>query len=259
VSLREAVKNGPRMQQARAAHTEAQIRLAETRAKAAHDKAAGLKRRVKGDGPLAKSRKLRADALEAAADRHRAKANQMQADLAKTRAAEAAKHRKHVKRTVASTSASGLVPNDQAHPGRAKPGQAARPIQSPGDADAHRAWANLPATVRSPIDMPLPTKGHPMTGTVSGEAVNIEQTRANLDQLKSQVTDVRGSFEATSGSLASGGLNQLAGSLASADDALDSVLTQIEAAEKHLSDQEAIAEAAQAAGEMHGDKSFYGA
>jgi hypothetical protein len=212
---------------------------------------------------LAKSRKLRADALEAMADRHRAKANQLQADLAKTRAAEAAKHRKHVKRTVASTAASGLVPNDRARPGRAKPGQVAKTAgQSPGDADAHRAWASLPATVRSPIECPsrcpAQPKGTPAM-TVSGEAVNIEQTRANLDQLKSQVTDVRGSFEATSGSLASGGLNQLAGSLASADDALDSVLTQIEAAEKHLSDQEAIAEAAQAAGEMHGNKSFYGA
>lgn len=247
MSLREAVKNGPRMQQARAAHTEAQIRLAETRAKAAHDKAAGLKRRAKGDGPLAKSRKLRADALEAIADRHRAKANQLQAALAKTRAAEAAKHRKHVKRTVASTAASGLVPNDQARPGRAKPGQVAK--------TAGQAAGPTQPKVASPAA--AQPKGRPMTA-VSGEAVNIEQTRANLDQLKSQVTDVRGSFEATSGSLASGGLNQLAGSLASADDALDSVLTQIEAAEKHLSDQEAIAEAAQAAGEMHNDTAFYG-
>jgi hypothetical protein len=248
VSLREAVKNGPRMQQARTAHTEAQIRLAETRAKAAHDKAAGLKRRAKGDGPLAKSRKLRADALEAMADRQRAKANQLQADLAKTRAAEAAKHRKHVKRTVASTAASGLVPNDRARPGRAKPGQVAK---TTGQA----AGPTQPKVASPAAAQP---RGHSMPGTVSGEAVNIEQTRANLDQLKSQVTDVRGSFEATSGSLASGGLNQLAGSLASADDALDSVLTQIEAAEKHLSDQEAIAEAAQAAGEMHNDTAFYG-
>jgi uncharacterized protein YukE len=94
---------------------------------------------------------------------------------------------------------------------------------------------------------------------ISGEAVNIEQTRASLDQLKTQVTDLRGSFEGMSGSLASGGLNKLAGSLATADDALDSVTTQIEAAEKQLADQEAIAEAAQAAGEMHAEKSFYGA
>jgi DNA repair exonuclease SbcCD ATPase subunit len=242
VSLVEAVRNGPRATNAKAAHLEAQIRMHEARAKQAQDAAATHRRRATGDGPLAKSRRIRADAQATVADRHRAAANRLRTELAKLKADRAAQDAKHARHVVASTTdehGTGPTIPDQ------RPGQVANPGQPPPIPSDHPA-------------IPAQPKGSTMTA-ISGEAVNIEQTRASLDQLKTQVTDLRGSFEGMSGSLASGGLNKLAGSLATADDALDSVTTQIAAAEKQLADQEAIAEAAQAAGEMHAEKSFYGA
>lgn len=237
MSLRDAIENGPRATAAKATHIEARIKLADAKASSLQQSANNHARKAKGDGPMAKYHRGQAAVLANAADRRRAEANDLRVDLAKAKADEAARHAKHVTRTEASTAAEGLTPKTPGQGGPTRPDQVAKPVGQP-----------------SPAIQP---KGRPMT-TVSGEAVNIEQTRANLDQLKGQVTDLRGSFEGISGSLASGGLNQLAGSLASADDSLDSVLTQITAAEKHLSDQEAIAEAAQAAGEMHTDTAFYG-
>lgn len=240
--LAEAVRTGPRAANAKTAHLEAQIRMHEARAKQAQDAAATHRRRATGDGPLAKSRRIRAEAQATVADRHRAAANRLRTELAKLKADRAAQDARHEARVVASTRdefGTGPTIPDQ------RPGQVAnsgQPTPTPSDYPA----------------IPTQPKGPTMPSTVSGEAVNIEQTRAGLDQLKTQVTELRGSFEGMSGSLASGGLNKLAGSLATADDALDSVTTQIEAAEKQLADQEAIAEAAQAAGEMHQDTSFYG-
>lgn len=103
-----------------------------------------------------------------------------------------------------------------------------------------------------------PTKGPTMTA-VSGEAVNIEQTEANIAQIKASIASLRGALEGLSGSLASGGLNKLAGTFSRADDGLDSLGGPLAEAEKYLADQRGIAEAAQAAGEMHADSSFYGA
>jgi hypothetical protein len=132
----------------------------------------------------------------------------------------------------------------------------ARATAADGLCDRHRDQPTAAANAAPTPIHPQP-KGTPVM-PVSGEAVNVEQTRAVIDQLRSQVTDTRGAFEGASGSLASGGLGKLAGSLSSADDALDSVLSSLEEADRYLSDQEAIAEAAQAAGEMHADTSFYG-
>jgi hypothetical protein len=121
--MSDAVDNGPRATSAKTAHIEAKIRHAEAKAKKAHDQAAVYRRKAKGDGPLAKYRKLQADGMDNVADQHRARANQLRAELAKAKADEAARHVKHVKRTVASTAAEGLVPKAAAQPGRPKAGQ----------------------------------------------------------------------------------------------------------------------------------------
>jgi hypothetical protein len=121
--MSDAVDNGPRATSAKTAHIEAKIRHAEAKAKKAHDQAAVYRRKAKGDGPLAKYRKLQADGMDNVADQHRARVNQLRAELAKAKADEAARHVKHVKRTVASTAAEGLVSKAAAQPGRSEAGQ----------------------------------------------------------------------------------------------------------------------------------------
>lgn len=246
--LGDAVKNGPAIKGAEAARIQARIELAEQRAKTASSQASEYRRKAGKDGPMAWYWRQVAQGMDTVTAQRRHEANKLRTDLAKAKADEAAKEAKRVKRTVASTAASGLVtktPGQPGQSGRAKAGQVAKP--------GGQAKPTNP-NVASPAAQP---KGRPMTA-VSGEAVNVEQTRAVIDQLRSQVTDTRGAFEGASGSLASGGLGKLAGPLSSADDALDSVLSSLDEADRYLSDQEAIAEAAQAAGEMHADTSFYG-
>lgn len=95
--------------------------------------------------------------------------------------------------------------------------------------------------------------------TVSGEAVDLEQAYATLDQLEKLAAELRSATENASSSLASGGLAKVAGALSSGDDALDSYQAGLAEARKNLAPHQNIAEAAQAAGEMHRDPAFYGA
>lgn len=240
-SLAQSVKNGPRAAKAKADHMDSQIRTAEAKAKVASDRAKDARRRAKkGGGPLAKLRATQADILDGSAASHRKRANQLKVAKAKLAERETRKAVQEAKpgRTVASTAAAGLVPIQPGQTRPAQPTNLARPGQD--------------TPIRTPSQ-----KGTPMPAT-SGEAVNVEQTRALLANLRDNVSDLRGSFEGASGSLASGGLAKLAGTLSSADDSLDSVMSSIDEADRYLSDQEAIAEAAQAAGEMHADTAFYG-
>lgn len=248
--MSDAVKNGPRATSAKVAHIEAQIRLHEAKERKARDQSAAHRKRANGDGPLAKYRKLQADGMANVADQHRGKANQLRTDLAKAKADEAAQNVKHVKRTVASTAAEGLTPKQQARPappGRAKAGQVAKPTG--------RAKPTKPTQRTIPAQ---PTKGTPAMTAVSGEAVDVETTEAMLAGLKTQVAEIRSTFDNAGGSLAKAGLNKLANTLNKADDALGSVDTGITDAERELAPHRDIADIAQSTGEMANSPAFYG-
>jgi hypothetical protein len=115
--MSDAVNNGPaRDQREDGAHRGQDPALAEAKAKKAHDQAAEYRRKAKGDGPLAKYRRLQAEGMDTVADQRRHEAGQLRTKLAKAKADEAPGV-KHVKRTVASTAAEGLVPKAAAQPG----------------------------------------------------------------------------------------------------------------------------------------------
>jgi hypothetical protein len=223
---------------------------AEAKAKKAHDQAAAL-----GGGPRATARWPSPASCRPTAWTVRRPApgqgQQLRADLAKAKADEAARNVKHVKRTVASTAAEGLVPKQQARPARP-----ARPSRAKTGQVAKAAGADdIPFR---PIAASTPTKGTPAMTAVSGEAVDVETTEAMLADLKTQVAGIRSTFDSAGGSLAKAGLNKLANALNKADDALGSVDTGITDAERELAPHKDIADIAQSAGEMANSPAFYG-
>lgn len=284
--LADAVKNGPRAATARVRHLEARIRLAEAKAAKASQQASAYRAKAKGDGPLAKYRKLQADGMTDVANQRRGEADRLKVKLAKLKADQAGRDARHARHFVSSTrdefgtapASPGQRPGQVAKPGRASgqppiedPSQKGRPMyDNPANFSQaekmrreqernRRLRRQFEGTALNPPTPATQPKGHPMTGAISGEAVDIEQTEANIAQIKTSVADLRGALEGLSGSLASGGLNKLAGTFSQADDGLDSLSGPLAEAEKYLADQRGIAEAAQAAGEMHTNSSFYGA
>jgi hypothetical protein len=237
--LKDSVKNGPAIKSATRARIEARIELAEQRAKTAERRATEASRRAaKGNGPLAWYRRQEAEAHKTVAEQRRHEADQLRTKLAKAKAAETAKQEKHIKRTVASTAAAGLIPG----PSQARQAQPVGQRGQPGRARPE------PST---------PTKGTTVTAG-TGEAVSLEQTEAFMASLRSDTEAVRGRIDIASNSLASRGLTEFAGEFAAADDHLDGLLSTLDKADERLADQKAIQEAAQAAGEM-ADPEFYGA
>jgi hypothetical protein len=246
MSLAQAVEKGPRLQSARAGHIQARIATHEARAKTLDGRAAAHRRKVKGDGALAKWHLVQAAALATAADRHHDQANRLREDLANAKAKEAKRKVKQVKRTVASTAAEGLVPVASVKPGKpakTKRGQVAKP---------GRAKSASPSQPSQPAPS---TRG--TTVAVTGEVNDIEQAKANLDALETEIGELKTASDGMGGSFASLGLDNLSGALARIQDALDSAGPAIEDARDQLAKQEDIAEAAQNAGEM-ADAGFYG-
>jgi ElaB/YqjD/DUF883 family membrane-anchored ribosome-binding protein len=248
MSLAQAVATGPRVQSARADHIQARITAHETRAKTLLGKSSAHRRKAKG-GPLAKWHKAQANSLATAAERHRNRANRLREDLANAKAREAKRRFKETKKTVASTAADGLIPIPAAKP--VKQGKPARPTK-PGQMAKPEPGRGQPAEPASQ-STPIP-KG---TVTMSGEVNDIETAKANLDQLENEIDDLKAGSDGMSGSFASLGLDNLSGALARIQDALDGAKPAIEEARDHLAKQEAVAEAAQNAGEM-ADAGFYG-